>query len=565
MKSPIKYSIVVLCMFMGHSYGQSLNLKGKKPFEISGSLSFNTQFYAVNGIENRRQPFTWYLNGTPTIKLYGISIPFSFTVSEQERSFSQPFNRYGASPTYKWIKLHAGYRSVRFSDFTLGSANFLGGGIELTPKKLRLGFVYGEFKRRVFEDSLKDNARYSYIRPTYQRLGFGGKIGYGSSRSFLDISFFKAEDVQKSIYTPSVRSGVKPMENLSLGIKTRFGFFKNKLAFDADIAGSALTYDTRLNDLDLSDRRLKPVSGLLTLNSTTTYFKAVKTSGMYRARKSNFRLDYQRIDPGYLSLGSYFFQNDIEQITFSPAASLLKNKISFTGSLGMSRDNLNKKKSMTTYRKVGSLNLMIRPDQNLSIGLGYTNFGVSSGRGLADSFNDSLSVSVINSSLTGNLTQSFGSKFRRQSIGLNLSTQNTNDYSQFSSAVSGTSSLVSSLNYSLSIPAEKLSASGSLSYISLQMMNRNMRNIGPAFTIAKTWKNGLLRTSLNHNSQFRTTNQQNDGAMSNTGIQVNMIKKMHSVGINLNYLFNQYKAQSDGVNFRNFSEYRTNLSYGIRF
>jgi len=57
------------------------------------------------GKEAYRKPFTWMLTGSPTLSVYGITLPFSFTISEQQRNFRQPFNKFGVSPYYKWAKL----------------------------------------------------------------------------------------------------------------------------------------------------------------------------------------------------------------------------------------------------------------------------------------------------------------------------------------------------------------------------------------------------------------------------------------------------------------------------
>jgi hypothetical protein len=190
---------------------------------------------------------------------------------------------------------------------------------------------------------------------------------------------------------------------------------------------------------------------------------------------------------------------------------------------------------------------------------------VGQSRGLADIFNDSLSISVVNSSYNGNLSYGFGSKSKRQSLALNLALQSTTDYSQYSSALSGNASFMSSVNYSMNIPAHKINGSGALSYVKMNTGGRKMINIGPSFSATKTWKNGLYRTSLNHNSQARQTNGLNDGLMSNTGLNLGTTLKKQTLAIGLNYLYNQYKTQSDGLNFRNFSEYRGSVTYGVRF
>jgi hypothetical protein len=250
------FFVAILLLIFGKSEAQDIaSFKKQKPFEIRGSVSAGLMFYGVSGIQNRRQPFSWYLSGAPTLKIYGVTMPFSLTVSEQERRFSQPFNQYGVSPYYKWVKLHLGYRNVRFGDFTLAGANFLGAGIELTPKNLRLGFVYGQFARAVEEDTSGTDPRYRYLRPTYQRLGWAAKVGFGKPKAYLDFSFFKAKDIVGSIKTPSLRSRITPMENTAVGLKNHFGLFKQKLVFDFELAASILTRDNR-TDIKTEDKTL---------------------------------------------------------------------------------------------------------------------------------------------------------------------------------------------------------------------------------------------------------------------------------------------------------------------
>src|SRR5674536_8201 len=86
---------------------QAQNLEGlskQKPVLLSGGLTARAIFYDANGIANRRQPFSYIFTGSPTISIFNsFTIPLSFTYSEQDRSFRQPFNQFGMSPYYKWI------------------------------------------------------------------------------------------------------------------------------------------------------------------------------------------------------------------------------------------------------------------------------------------------------------------------------------------------------------------------------------------------------------------------------------------------------------------------------
>ena len=283
--------------------------KGTKPFEIRGALSASLQFYGSNGIANRRQPFTWYLTGSPVLKIYDMTFPFTLTVSEQERRFSQPFNQYGVSPYYKALKLHLGYRNVRFSDYTLAGANFLGAGIELTPKNYRLGFVYGQFARAIEEDASGQDARYQYLRPTYQRLGMAFKLGFGQPKAYLDFSIFKAKDVVGSITKPTDKSRILPMENLALGVKNHLSFFKQKLTFDFDLGVSLLTRNILNTTLENPQPWQKTFLKFMKVNASTNFFTAATVATGFSFKGGGIRIGYQRIDPDYQSLGAYFFGN----------------------------------------------------------------------------------------------------------------------------------------------------------------------------------------------------------------------------------------------------------------
>ncbi|MDP4256024.1 MAG: hypothetical protein Q8938_18595, partial [Bacteroidota bacterium] len=101
----------------------------QKPVSLRGSAQIRGIFYGASGIPDRRTPFSYLFAGNLTADLYGVSIPMNFSISEQDRSFSQPFNQFGISPHYKWITLHLGYRNISFSPYTLAGYTLLGAGV----------------------------------------------------------------------------------------------------------------------------------------------------------------------------------------------------------------------------------------------------------------------------------------------------------------------------------------------------------------------------------------------------------------------------------------------------
>ena len=140
----------LLCFFCLHiTYGQDLGTIGKqKPFTITGSIGGATNFYHSNEPVATRPVFSCNLYGNFTPTVYGVALPFSFVINQYSKSYAQPFTQFGLSPTYKWAKLHLGYRSIQFSPVTFDGQSFRGVGLELTPKLFRFGVFYGKLNRK---------------------------------------------------------------------------------------------------------------------------------------------------------------------------------------------------------------------------------------------------------------------------------------------------------------------------------------------------------------------------------------------------------------------------------
>jgi len=102
----------------------------KNPWQISGSASFGSSYYGITGLENRQRPLGYFVNINLNPKVYNLSLPFSITINQQQTRFTQPFNRFGISPKYKWVTVHAGHRNLYFSDFTLSGVTLV-----MAPKK----------------------------------------------------------------------------------------------------------------------------------------------------------------------------------------------------------------------------------------------------------------------------------------------------------------------------------------------------------------------------------------------------------------------------------------------
>src|SRR5699024_4427885 len=118
MKTKITYLVVLFLVGSYVAQAQELSTIGENdPFTIHGSIGGGTNFYSSNVDILTRDPFSWNLHGSLTPSIYGFAIPLSFSITQFSKSYTTPFSQFGLSPTYKWAKLHLGYRSISFSPF----------------------------------------------------------------------------------------------------------------------------------------------------------------------------------------------------------------------------------------------------------------------------------------------------------------------------------------------------------------------------------------------------------------------------------------------------------------
>lgn len=396
------------------SFAQDLgNLKNAKPLDLSGSLSLRLNSYSSNRENPTRDPFFWTVSGSPTLSVYGVTLPFYFSFSQKNQDFRQPFNQFGVSPYYKWLKVHLGYRNISFSDFTLSNHTFLGVGIEAEPSIFRFGFVYGRFLKAINEPI--DTLFHEIITPTFERKGIAAKIGVGTYNNYVDLIFFKGKDDQSSVDVPMDMSGIRPGENLVYGIKAH-QIFLQRFTFDLDYGFSTYTSDVTAEEVSPDDYKVPFfVSAFLKPRVSTTFLMAGKASLSMRLKILSLRLQYTRVEPDYQSMGSYFLNNDYENITIAPSWGMLKNKIRISGSVGLQRNNIFKDKISRTIRQINSINVSVQPTPKLSVNVFYTNYRIDQERNVRLTL-DTLKLQQFSDNVNLNATLALGDKVIRHTF-----------------------------------------------------------------------------------------------------------------------------------------------------
>jgi hypothetical protein len=554
--------LILLCIISNTLQSQNLEgLSNQKPVLLSGGLTARTIFYDANGIPNRRQPFSYIFTGSPTISIFNsFTIPLSFTYSEQDRSFRQPFNQFGMSPYYKWITILAGYRNINYSQFTLAGHTILGAGIELHPGIFRFGFITGRFNRA----TPVDTSSKSFQPFTYSNHGTAAKIGIGKGVDFFEVSMLKAKDDINSVH-PSVDyiGTVTPGENIVVGINGQIKFLKN-FTFALEAATSLYTRNLK-NSTPLSDSTNKGITKILgnfiSTNSTTERYNAIQTSLLYHEKIFSAKLQYRRVDPDYKTMGAYFFNNDIENITFAPSLNLLKNKFRFGGSIGFQHDNLLKQKQTTSSRVIGSANLSAELNEHFGIDFSYSNYS-----------NTQLRKTIL-----------LGNTFRIAQVSENYSftpryilasekfvhsvifSANYNIFSSVDKTIDNLSDTKSNnyfLNYQVTVVPRNLTYTFNLNYTDVKSSSYEDGNYGVTLGVNKVLKNSKLTAGW-QGSFLKGLHGKSTGLILNQNVTVNYrINKHHSFGTTLSFINN--RSQQTVVT-PSYSEWQADLNYRYVF
>jgi len=537
-------------------HGQDIaSLKDAKPFTISGNLGINSVFYNVEGRTANRKPFSWTLTGSPVISLFGISFPFSFTVSEQERDFNQPFNQYGVSPTYKWVKLHLGYSNVQFSPYTLGGHSILGAGVELNPGKLRFGFIYGRLLRPV---PYNDTAS---VVPSFKRTGYSVKIGYGTAENHVDLILLSAKDIKGSIENVD-QLEITPAENVVWSVVTSQKITK-WLSFSGEFAQSVYTNDDRIDTAGAGfEKESNFLSNILIkTNSSTVKSNVIDGNLQAGSEKYKLSLHYKRIGPDYQSMGAYFFQNNVQNITIEPAMKIYGNKISLSGSLGFQTDNLDNSAAFRTNRTIGSAHATWQPSQKLQTDVMYSNYdmGQRKSTGILDTLNK---ISQTTSNIVINQSLFLTSETMSNSFIVSFNYQKLNDHNSKTSDNTEYSTDVLFASWYMTLLKSGLSTGLSFNYSTYDMATVNTQYFGPSLSVSKSVLRQKLNLTLFCSGFKNKSNGEYASSIFQTGFRGSYrLAKKHR--LQLKYSFNKCNAEISSV--KSYTENKGEVSYVYSF
>ena len=468
----------LLLLGMKPSYAQNIEevlaFRKKKPFKISGSISARATLFSSQPSE-ARQSFTYQLTGAVNLSLYELlNIPLSFNLNNYGANFSYPSlpNRLSLHPSYKWAKAHIGDVSMSFGPYTLNGHQFTGLGVELSPGRWQVSAMAGRLLKRVDADP-----NIPSLQVGYERWGYGLKTRYEGSTFALGGTIFAARDRDGRISFDIDALGIYPKGNIALGLEGSLSLIKD-LKLSLEYGLSRMQQDLR--------------------SAEVSYYHALKADVSYSFVGNTLGVGYERIDPGYATLGAYYFNNDYENLTLNYSRSFFDSKLSLALSGGVQRDDLMGQKQEHNKRFVGSA---LSASVSLSSFQSYRNlkssFDYINARTPYDNL-DTLQFTQLSHSLDADISWRLKqSEAQTQTLSATLSYQEAADrQGRYIQPGQLTRFMNLGTSYSLDLSALDLTLTGGFNVSNNYADRKAVLTLGPSLSLAKRFLKKQLSTGL---------------------------------------------------------------------
>ena len=477
----------LLLLGMKPSYAQNIEevlaFRKKKPFKISGSISARATLFSSQPSE-ARQSFTYQLTGAVNLSLYELlNIPLSFNLNNYGANFSYPSlpNRLSLHPSYKWAKAHIGDVSMSFGPYTLNGHQFTGLGVELSPGRWQVSAMAGRLLKRVDADP-----NIPSLQVGYERWGYGLKTRYEGSTFALGGTVFAARDRDGRISFDIDALGIYPKGNIALGLEGSLSLIKD-LKLTLEYGLSRMQQDLR--------------------SAEVSYYHALRADVSYSFVGNTLGVGYERIDPGYATLGAYYFNNDYENLTLNYSRSFFDSKLSLALSGGLQRDDLMGQKQEHNKRFVGSAQVGFTPSEALSASVSLSSF--QSYRNLKSSFDyinartpydnlDTLQFTQLSHSLDADISWRLKqSEAQTQTLSATLGYQEAADrQGRYIPPGQLTRFMNLGTSYSLDLSALDLTLTGGFNVSNNYADRKAVLTLGPSLSLAKRFLKKQLSTGL---------------------------------------------------------------------
>lgn len=502
----------------------------KDPISVNSSVGFNSTYFNTNGTSGNDIPFMYNIFGNVNLDVLGIALPVSFFYSNQNIQYNLPAYKFvGLSPSYRGHTLLLGDRTMHFSPYSLAGIGFTGVGAESINGRFTIKGMYGRLNRATIQDIFTLNN----LDNTFHRIGWAIGGEYKDDKQSLGLHLFQAKDDPASLPLQH-QENITPQAGSIILVKGSRKF--NLITIRAEYAYNLLTKN--LNTLyPYSGRSVfELVDGWHKSNSSTGSFNAFNSGLDLDLKKAKIGLAYERIDPGYVSLGALFFNNDMETISGNLNLPLFKGKINSNLSIGMQRNNLSRDQSNDFRRLVTSVQSAVQLGKTSRLNLYLSNFKFNQKSYLNTQPFIQLDTLVLtqNNLNTGII---FNQHIKKSltlvtSVSHNRSNAIQGDSVLISSELSNT---VGQLYIQKVIEYKKIHISSGINYSILKYSSQQTSLFGPSCLMSIEMIKDIWKISISENLLF-THNEFNRQTLLRTYLS-NRIKLLKSIDVDLQLMY----------------------------
>jgi hypothetical protein len=369
-------------------------------FTASGSISTEAHGYTTTRDVSRRAPLGNVTTANTNFSVLGFRSGLSFRYSTDDSRLRQSMNQVAFNGSWRWVRLAAGDVSPSWSRYSLSGTRIRGGQLQLTPGAWTLELTGGRAARAIGPREDEPVRRLSF-----ERMLYGARVGVGrTSGSYFMLSGFYARDDKDSITLPGEfsstgdpgdngtdgfegtgsppdrrvgqtrRNFTPPAENLLISPEFQVNMFNRAFQIGGQGSVSAFTRDLRSERIDLDEADIPEFAGrILPMNiySSTRLGYAGGAHAGLNVDPVTLRLEYERIQPGFETLGVRSLRDDRQRYSASLGLSLLDRRVQLDNSIGFDEDNLLGQRIQTQQGLDYSVNVTGRVSERLTLTAGY--------------------------------------------------------------------------------------------------------------------------------------------------------------------------------------------------
>ena len=379
-------------------------------FTSSGSISTEAHGYTTTRDVSRRAPLGNVTTANANFSVLGFRSGLSFRYSTDDSRLRQSMNQVAFNGSWRWVRLAAGDVSPSWSRYSLSGTRIRGGQLQLTPGALTLELTGGRAARAIGPREDEPVRRLSY-----ERMLYGARLGFGrTSGSYFMLSGFYARDDKDSITLPEEfgvsgdggagifgstagiggldgtqdvaasladrrlgqtrRNFTPPAENLLLSPEFQVSLFRRAFQIGGQASVSAFTRDLRSERIDIDESDIPEVVGRLlpmVIHSSTRVGYAGAAHAGLNVDPVTLRVEYERIQPGFETLGVRSLRDDRQRYSASVGLSLLDRRVQLDNSIGFDEDNLLGQRVQTQQGLDYAVNVTGRISDRVTLSGGY--------------------------------------------------------------------------------------------------------------------------------------------------------------------------------------------------